>query len=100
MKEENGCNGPSEIPYLYPPSDAVDGQGHPLDEERVEINTCPVNLITPDLIEFFRAINLADGRISISEQDWLPYPFIQAVAIYSRQSALASADHMRRKRSG
>jgi len=79
----------------------VDAAGHPLqDAERVEINTCPVNLITPDLVEFFRAVNLAEGKISIAEQDWLPYPFIQAVSIYLSQSRLASADQMKRSRSG
>ncbi len=71
-----------------------------LDVERVEINTCPVNLITPDLVEFIRAVNFADGRLSVSEQDWLPYPFMQAMSLYLYHSRLAATDKAKRKPSG
>ena len=62
---------PGEIRYIYPPMDVSC-------MDRVEINTCPARMITPDVLDIVRAYNIADGVMSLSEQWQLPHPYIAA----------------------
>jgi hypothetical protein len=88
-----GCHGPSEDTYVFPPSSAKDYVG-----ERVRINTCPVNVITTDVLAVFRDYQFADGRISISEKDDLPEPYLQAWDMIGNHQGQSSVQRMKEKK--
>lgn len=53
--------------------------------DRVRLDTCPVNLFSQDIVSLLRSINLADGRLSVQEQDSLPGVYVDAWA-YARSN--------------
>ena len=90
LKKVFGCDGPpidvggAEGTYRFPPD-----SDHP-----VEIDRCPQRYLMdrPDVVACFRALNLADGRISVSEQGGLPPPYLEALSLIScEQNAASSA---------
>jgi hypothetical protein len=82
--EELGCTGQSLQPYIFPPLHA---EYH---GDRISVNRCPVRLITGDLVSLFRAHQLADGKLSLSEQAELPGPFLDAWDAYGHHHGLAA----------
>jgi hypothetical protein len=58
-------------------------------EERVTVENCPAKNVMPDVLEMMRSVRLANGCVSIGEQEWLPAPYLEAVElfVYHREPA-------------
>lgn len=79
MREIRGCEIDSKYPYEW-------AEGTPY---QMTTNRCPVREIEIDVCDMSRVYHLADKKISITEQEQLPNPFLEAVAFLSTQNALA-----------
>lgn len=76
-----------KAPWKFPPNDP---------KPAVVLEQCPVKFITPDVHDLFHRLNLADGKISFSEQDRLPYPYRQAALLALREQNKAMAERIKK----
>jgi len=89
LKLQNGCNAPPTIPggeWKFPEMNP-----------RAVIDRCPLRFVTSDIKELFGTVNLADGRLSVTEQLSLPAPYVEAFRLAVKESYSASTARMDRK---
>ena len=88
LKKVYGCESPPIV-------DGVHGtfKFPPDSKTPVEIDRCPQRYLMdrPDIVAAFRAINLADGRISLTEQNAFPPPYLEALALISYEQGASRA---------
>ncbi len=91
-KSDMGCYGEAGGVQTFPPA-SVQYEG-----KRVKTRLCPVRHCTPDVLELFRSRRLADGRLTLAEQDTLPTAYIEAWEIAGEHIGLAQAERARKKK--
>ena len=91
LKKVFGCEAPPIVDgapgtFKFPPDSKTP----------VEIDRCPQRFLMdrPDVVACFRAINLADGRISVTEQAALPPPYLEALSLISHEQNACAASKM------
>jgi hypothetical protein len=95
MKRANGCTDRprnrdgSAYSWEYPP-----------DRPEVSLDTCPANAIreAPDVVEVFRALNLSGASVGVSDQQELPPPYLEALALANFHQGARSVWRMENER--
>lgn len=88
MKRANGC---TDVPrkrdgttfkWTFPPDSPV-----------VEVDRCPARELfaAHDVTDMYRTLNLANGCVGVSDQNDLPPPYVEALAVAARQQAMRMA---------
>lgn len=94
-KKAYGCDAPprtasgKETQWQYPPAPAP---------ARIILDRCPAKIITHDTVALVTALNMAGGNISLSEQENLPHPYLQALVVARNEQAEKSAYDIERSR--
>lgn len=94
QKRANGC---TSAPRTR--SGEVTEWHYPPNDPEVRLDRCPARVLgeSPDIIDVFRTLNLAGGRVSISDQANLPAPYLEALTLAAYHQNLAHADRMKRQ---
>lgn len=87
MKRANGCMAAprrrdgTEHAWYYPPDRP--------DNPDVVVDRCPSRVLfaAHDVVHLFRTLNLAGGNVSLTEQNDLPVPYIEALALAAHSQA-------------
>lgn len=94
IKTLRGCTEPPCPPVLFPPLNLY------YEGERFHLNTCPVNMFTFDVVEVFRKLNLSGQNVSITEQEEMPGPYVEALIEAKAQQLSVQASRMKSKTNG
>jgi hypothetical protein len=52
-----------------------------------------VKHLAPDVLDLFRAVNLAQQRVGVLDQAWLPPPYVEASLMVIREQNLVNAEN-------
>jgi len=64
--------------------------------ERVSMRTCPAKTSTPDILVLFRQHRFAGGNLTLTEQDQLPAPYLEAWDLVSVHQDAAQAERIKK----
>ena len=89
LRKLRGCTAAPDEPIPFPPT-TVEYHG-----ERWVPDRCPTRLITPDLDSLFAARRATDGRLSLTEMNELPQPYIDAWLFAAKHEGEAASARMK-----